>query len=100
MLAPQDDFELALVHRMAGACRRLERADHLESLALACGVGRGAATPGRILTHRRRVQASFTAVNRDWATAHTDRFNAYRMLAVYRQRRRQPEVLGIPNQPR
>lgn len=83
---PEDDFETALVHRMASAFQRLERADHLESQALDSAIVVSKPTTGRILTNQRQIQASFGAINRYRATAQRDLFNAYRMLAVHRDR--------------
>ncbi len=99
--APEDDFEAALVHRMAAAFHRLEKADHLESQAFdAAFAGAGAAaTPGGLLANQKRVQAGFTAVNRYRATAQGDLFNAYRMLELYRYRRHAETVPAVPNEP-
>jgi hypothetical protein len=85
--APTDAFETALVHRMAAAFQRLERADHLESQAFDSAVMLKEPTPGAIITQQQRVQAGFSAINRYRATAQQDLFNAYRMLEVYRHQR-------------
>ncbi len=99
--APEDDFEAALVHRMAAAFHRLEKADHLESQAFdaAFAIGGAVATPGSLLTNQKRVQAGFTAVNRYRATAQADLFNAYRMLELYRHRRQPDPLPVLQNEP-
>jgi hypothetical protein len=86
-LEPEDDFEAALVHRMASAFQRLEKADHLESQAFDSAVVLRETTPGAIVTNQQRVQAGFAAINRYRATAQQDLLNAYKMLEVYRHQR-------------
>jgi len=100
-LGPADAFEAALIHRMAAAFHRLEKADHLESQAFDAAVVLRQPTAGAILTHQQRVQAGFAAINRYRATAQQDLFNAYRMLEVYRaQRSREVAVASeMPNEP-
>ena len=99
-LEPADDFEVALVHRMAAAFQRLEKADHLESQAFDSAVQLRPTTAGAIVTQQQRVQTGFAAINRYRATAQQDLFNAYRMLEVYRRERgrdaAEPRVL--PNE--
>ncbi|MEO1092410.1 MAG: hypothetical protein AAFX81_17455 [Pseudomonadota bacterium] len=95
---PADDFELALLHRMAAAFHRLEKADHLESQTFDAGTAIDGQTSGRILTVQSKVQASFGAINRYRATAQHDLFNAYRMLVVHRQQRGD-DIPELPNEP-
>jgi len=99
-LEPEDAFEQALVHRMAAAFQRLEKADHLESQAFDSAAQLRATTPGAIVTNQQRVQTGFAAINRYRATAQQDLFNAYRMLEVYRRERDRDagEVRELPNE--
>ncbi|MFW5680846.1 MAG: hypothetical protein ACOC3D_11315 [Pseudomonadota bacterium] len=87
-LEPEDDFEVALVHRMAGAFQRLEKADHLESEVLDAAVVVGTGTSsGALLANQKRVQGGFCAINRYRATAQADLYAAWRMLEAYRHQR-------------
>ncbi|MEO1093060.1 MAG: hypothetical protein AAFX81_20770 [Pseudomonadota bacterium] len=94
---PEDAFEEALLHRMAAAFHRLEKADHLESQTL--DVSLGELSPGQVLSRLGKVQSGFAAINRYRATAQTDLFNAYRMLAVHRGTRPGVDNPEMPNEP-
>ncbi len=96
---PADDFELALIHRMAAAFQRLERADHLESQALDSAFSLRPRTAGAVLANQTRMQTGFSAINRYRATAQTDLFNAYRMLEVYRSKRPDDVEAQLQNEP-
>ena len=91
---PEDPFEEALLHRMAAAFHRLEKADHLESQVLDTSVGELSA--GQMFSRLAKVQTGFAAINRYRATAQTEVLNAYRMLLVHRRQGAEPEM---PNEP-
>ncbi len=100
VFAPANDFEQALVERMAAAFQRLEKADQLEDQAFASTLTIRPQSDGSKLVNNTRCRQSFDVLNRYRATAAGELFNTVRLLEALRQARRAAETPPLRNEPK